>query len=259
MAGALAVESVAELRPGQRAGLARLRGPRPGHPFHQIHRRPTSACTSPTSAPRRSAGRLRGDRPRLRHRRRLRDAHRRGARLRAAREDAHDRDLEVRRARRDRPDPLDHPYYLLPGGEGDGPLRAYRLLAEVMADADKVAIGQFVLRTKEYLVAVRARGDLLALTTMLFRRRSVPPTSSTSRRASAPARPRSTARSRSSRRSGPTSTTRVQRPLPQPAAQDRQGQGGRRDDRGAAGAQGSRPPPDIMEALKASLDKVRAG
>ena len=67
-------------------------------------------------------------------------------------------------------DPIlfDHPYYLLPAGEGDGPLRAYRLLAEVMADADKVAIGQFVLRTKEYLVAVRAKDDLLALTTMLF-------------------------------------------------------------------------------------------
>jgi DNA end-binding protein Ku len=43
------------------------------------------------------------------------------------------------------------------------------LLHDVMADAGKVAIGQFVLRTKEYLVAVRPKGDLLALTTMLFR------------------------------------------------------------------------------------------
>jgi DNA end-binding protein Ku len=43
------------------------------------------------------------------------------------------------------------------------------LLHDVMADASKVAIGQFVLRTKEYLVAVRPKGDLLALTTMLFR------------------------------------------------------------------------------------------
>jgi DNA end-binding protein Ku len=67
-------------------------------------------------------------------------------------------------------DPIhyDHPYYLLPAGEGEGPLRAYRLLVEVMADADKVAIGQFVLRTREYLVAVRPKGDLLGLTTMLF-------------------------------------------------------------------------------------------
>ena len=67
-------------------------------------------------------------------------------------------------------DPIlfDHPYYLVPAGEGEGPLRAYRLLAYVMADNDKVAIGQFVLRTKEYLVAVRAKDGLLALTTMLF-------------------------------------------------------------------------------------------
>jgi DNA end-binding protein Ku len=67
-------------------------------------------------------------------------------------------------------DPIlfDHPYYLVPAGEGEGPLRAYRLLADVMGDNDKVAIGQFVLRTKEYLVAVRAKGRLLALTTMLF-------------------------------------------------------------------------------------------
>jgi DNA end-binding protein Ku len=67
-------------------------------------------------------------------------------------------------------DPIlfDHPYYLVPAGEGEGPLRAYRLLADVMADSDKVAIGQFVLRTKEYLVAVRAKDKLLALTTMLF-------------------------------------------------------------------------------------------
>jgi DNA end-binding protein Ku len=67
-------------------------------------------------------------------------------------------------------DPIlfDHPYYLVPTGEGEGPLRAYRLLADVMAEHGKVAIGQFVLRTKEYLVAMRAKDRLLALTTMLF-------------------------------------------------------------------------------------------
>jgi DNA end-binding protein Ku len=37
-----------------------------------------------------------------------------------------------------------------------------------MADSDRVALGRFVLRTKEYLVAVRVREGLLALTTMLF-------------------------------------------------------------------------------------------
>jgi DNA end-binding protein Ku len=69
-------------------------------------------------------------------------------------------------------DPIlfDHPYYLLPAGEGDGPNGAYRLLLDVMADEGKVAIGQFVLRTKEYLVAVRPKEKVLALTTMLFQR-----------------------------------------------------------------------------------------
>jgi DNA end-binding protein Ku len=67
-------------------------------------------------------------------------------------------------------DPIlfDHPYYLLPAGEAQGPQRAYRLLVDVMEKAGKVAIGQFVLRTKEYLVAVRAKDGVLALTTMIF-------------------------------------------------------------------------------------------
>jgi DNA end-binding protein Ku len=67
-------------------------------------------------------------------------------------------------------DPLffDHPYWLVPTGESEGPRRAYRLLVEAMGDADRVALGRFVLRTKEYLVTVRVRDGLLALTTMLF-------------------------------------------------------------------------------------------
>ena len=69
-------------------------------------------------------------------------------------------------------DPIlfDHPCYLLPAGDGEGPQRAYRLLLDVMEDEGKVAIGQFVLRTKEYLVAVRPKDGVLALTTMLFQR-----------------------------------------------------------------------------------------
>jgi DNA end-binding protein Ku len=67
-------------------------------------------------------------------------------------------------------DPIlfDHPYYLVPAGEGQGPVRAYRLLHDVMADGAKVAIGHLVLRTKEYLVAVRPKDGVLALTTMIF-------------------------------------------------------------------------------------------
>jgi DNA end-binding protein Ku len=67
-------------------------------------------------------------------------------------------------------DPLyfDHPYFLVPAGDSEGTRRAYRLLVEVMAGHDRVALGRFVLRTKEYLVAVRVLDDALALTTMRF-------------------------------------------------------------------------------------------
>jgi DNA end-binding protein Ku len=67
-------------------------------------------------------------------------------------------------------DPIlyDHPYWLLPAGESTGTKRAYRLLVEAMGSTDRIALGRFVLRTKEYLVAVRVRDSLLSLTTMLF-------------------------------------------------------------------------------------------
>ena len=67
-------------------------------------------------------------------------------------------------------DPIyfDHPYFLVPAGETDGTIRAYRLLSEVMGRTDRVALGRFVLRTKEYLVAIRAREQALTLSTMRF-------------------------------------------------------------------------------------------
>jgi DNA end-binding protein Ku len=67
-------------------------------------------------------------------------------------------------------DPIhfDHPYFLLPAGDGEGSKRAYQLLLEVMRRSERAALGRFVLRTKEYLVIVRVRDGLLALTTMLF-------------------------------------------------------------------------------------------
>jgi len=63
---------------------------------------------------------------------------------------------------------FDHPYFLLPEGDAEGTRRAYQLLVEVMQGTERAALGRFVLRTKEYLVAVRVRDDLLSLTTMLF-------------------------------------------------------------------------------------------
>ncbi|HZU60615.1 MAG TPA: Ku protein [Solirubrobacteraceae bacterium] len=74
-------------------------------------------------------------------------------------------------------DPIyfDHPYFLIPAGDSEGTLRAYRLLLEVMDKQERAALGRFVMRTREYLVAVRARDGALALTTMLFHDEVRPP------------------------------------------------------------------------------------
>jgi DNA end-binding protein Ku len=66
-------------------------------------------------------------------------------------------------------DPLhyDHHYFLVPEGS-EGAARAYRLLVKAMEGEERAAIGRFVLRTKEYLVAIRVRDGALALSTLLF-------------------------------------------------------------------------------------------
>jgi DNA end-binding protein Ku len=64
-------------------------------------------------------------------------------------------------------DPIffEHSYYLVPAERAEKP---YALLAEAMADTGKVALGRFVLRTKQYLAAVRPKDGVLVLSTMLF-------------------------------------------------------------------------------------------
>ena len=64
-------------------------------------------------------------------------------------------------------DPLyyEHPYYLMPD---TGAAKAYKLLLEALRETNKVAIARVVLRTKEYLVAIRPAGDVLTMETMLF-------------------------------------------------------------------------------------------
>ena len=59
----------------------------------------------------------------------------------------------------------DHPNYLAPGAGGAKP---YRLLLEAMRETGKVAIARVVIRSKEQLVAVRPMGDALGMATMLF-------------------------------------------------------------------------------------------
>ncbi|MBA3748272.1 MAG: Ku protein [Solirubrobacterales bacterium] len=65
-------------------------------------------------------------------------------------------------------DPIyfDHPYYLAPGPGGAKP---YRLLLEAMRDTGRVAIATVVIRSKQQLVAVRPIGDdVLGMATMVF-------------------------------------------------------------------------------------------
>jgi len=59
----------------------------------------------------------------------------------------------------------DHPYYLAPGPGGAKP---YRLLLEAMRETGKVAIARVVIRSKEQLVALRPMGDVLGMATMIF-------------------------------------------------------------------------------------------
>jgi DNA end-binding protein Ku len=66
----------------------------------------------------------------------------------------------------------DHPYYLVPGSGGSKP---YRLLLEAMRETGKVAIARVVIRSKEQLVAVRPMGDVLGMATMLFADEVLPP------------------------------------------------------------------------------------
>ena len=58
-------------------------------------------------------------------------------------------------------------YYLAPDS-GEGAARAYALLRETMKKSDRVAIGRFVMRTKQYLVALRAMDKVLTLSTLYF-------------------------------------------------------------------------------------------
>ena len=57
-------------------------------------------------------------------------------------------------------------YYLAP--QGEGAMRAYALLHRAMTDTGKAGIAAFVMHGKQYLAAIRAMPDVLALETMFF-------------------------------------------------------------------------------------------
>jgi DNA end-binding protein Ku len=60
---------------------------------------------------------------------------------------------------------FDKPYYLAPDSKGT---RAYALLREVLRRSAKVGIARVVIRTRQYLAAVVARGDVLTLELMRY-------------------------------------------------------------------------------------------
>jgi DNA end-binding protein Ku len=64
-------------------------------------------------------------------------------------------------------DPIyyDHSYYLAPTTGG---AKAYQLLLAAMEEADKVAIGRIVIRSRQQLCALRPTGDVMTMSTMLF-------------------------------------------------------------------------------------------
>jgi DNA end-binding protein Ku len=159
-------------------------------------------------------------------------------------------------------DPIyfDHPYFLAPVGEAEGNLRAYQLLVEVMESTDRAALGRFVMRTKEYLVLVRVRDERLALTTMRFHD-EVRPAKDVAPGGRKPAKAQLDAATQlvealsADWDPGQYRDCYRERLL---EVIERKRKGKRitvpdtgREDAGA--------PPDIMAALKASLDRVRAG
>jgi DNA end-binding protein Ku len=162
----------------------------------------------------------------------------------------------------DEVDPIffDHPYFLAPVGEAEGTLRAYQLLVRVMASTDRAALGRFVLRSKEYLVLVRARDGRLSLTTMLFHD-EVRPAKDVDTGGRKPAKAQlDAAKALVEALAADWDPERYrdcyrERLL---AVIDRKRKGRKitvpRSDRGDGG-----PPPDIMAALKESLDRARAG
>jgi DNA end-binding protein Ku len=70
-------------------------------------------------------------------------------------------------------DPLyyEHPYYLVPD---TGAAKPYNLLLSALQESNKVAIARVVIRSKEYLTAIRPADGVLTLETMLFADELVP-------------------------------------------------------------------------------------
>ena len=67
---------------------------------------------------------------------------------------------------------FDAPYYVAPVKAAEKP---YALLVRAMEEQGKVAIARFVMRTKQYLAALRAKDGTLVLSTMVYADEVAPP------------------------------------------------------------------------------------
>jgi len=78
------------------------------------------------------------------------------------------RDIDLRRfVNKDQIPPLyfERAYFLAPSGNSD---KAYRLLAQTMEEGDQAGIATFVMRGKEYLVAILAENGIMRAETLRF-------------------------------------------------------------------------------------------
>jgi DNA end-binding protein Ku len=156
----------------------------------------------------------------------------------------------------------DHPYYLAPGAGGAKP---YRLLLEAMRETRKVAIARVVIRQKESLVAIRPmEGDVLGMTTMIFADEVVDADRidelESAREAESSDRELAIAKQLVESLAGPWEPDRYHDTYRQEVLDliERKAAGEEIAAQPAVEEEAA-PVPDLMSALKASLDAVRAG
>jgi len=67
----------------------------------------------------------------------------------------------------DQIDPIyfDRPFYVMPA---EGGAKGYHLLTEALRETKRAGVGKIIMKTKEYLAALRPAGDILCLETMHF-------------------------------------------------------------------------------------------
>ena len=158
-------------------------------------------------------------------------------------------------------DPIlyDATYYLALGAGG---AKLYRLLLDAMRRSGRVGIARVVLRTKEYLVALRPTEGALQLTTLLFADEVVDPSGVEElegvAEAETSARELGIAEQLIGSLASPFEPARYTDEYRARVLDliDRKAQG-EQIEIAAAPAQAESPVPDLMSALKASLDAVR--